>query len=123
MVTSMLDGPGQVVFRRAPSRVAVTVRCAAPPDSVYSILCADGGQVARGPLSRRQRGDRISVYYGDLRLRRVPARAQLPQRPPPARRPHRSPSIVAGYLMVPDIVASWGPQVDQSCLPVAGKSK
>ena len=73
MVTSMLGGPGPVVFSRAPNRVAVTVRCAAPPDSVYSILCADGGQVARGPLSRRQRGDRISVYYGDLRLRRVPA--------------------------------------------------
>lgn len=100
MVTSMLGGPGPVVFSRAPNRVAVTVRCAAPPDSVYSILCADGGQVARGPLSRRQRGDRISVYYGDLRLRRVPAGARATATPTTGPAPQRSPSIVAGYLMV-----------------------
>lgn len=128
MVTSMLGGAAPVVFRRAQSRVGQPLPFHAPRHLIlYTVSCVlvTGKWLA---------GHFVTVGgEPDFRLLGRPATAtraglgSAAAPPSPARRPHRSASIVAGYLMVvamsPDIVASWGPQVDQSWLPVAGKSK
>jgi len=93
--------------------------CAPPPVTVYSILCAGGGQVAHGPLSCRRRRGGIgfppitATYYCDMQQLR---RSCCIHRQPGARTPVSG--IAAGYLMAaatsPDIAASWGPQLVQS---------
>jgi hypothetical protein len=63
--------------------------CAPPPVTVYSILCAGGGQVAQGPLSCRRRRGGIgfppitATYYCDMQH----ATAEL-LHPPAARSAH-----------------------------------